>query len=136
MASPTNFDPDFQESQDGPLTDAAIARFRAIQARSRLSLDEIGARIGVSGSFLGNLLRRYTYKGNVTALRTLKHAERIKAVLLDMERAYGIVTGQPEAGIDTQAAQPKMQEALQHHIKAIHALGFAVTLTPLGLPQR
>ncbi len=127
-----NFDAEFQQKFDGPLTDTAIARVQRLRAKSRLSLAEIAAAMGISGPFLSNLLRRAVSRGNVAALGTAKNADRLKAALLDLERRYGLVAAENQQAPLTGAvvASPS-SPSLDALVRAIHGRGFAVTLTPL-----
>jgi hypothetical protein len=138
MAISTTFDPAFQESHNGPLADAAITRLSSVQSASKLTLDQIGAKLGLSGSFLGNLMRGYAYKGRPTAIRT-KHVDRIKTALLDLEAAYGlrpVATNDEPAPNSGPVTDLRPIASLETHVRAIHVLGFAVTLTPLAASPR
>ena len=138
MPPPATFDPTFQKAFNGPLADTAIARITVVQSASKLTIDQIGAKLGLSGSFLGNLMRGYAYKGRPTAVRT-KHADRIKTALAELEATYGIHTAStnvPAPSGEGRIVNSPAPDSLEMHIRAIHDRGFAVTLTPLAASLR
>jgi hypothetical protein len=112
-------------------------RIIAIQEVSKMSIDEIGKKLGLSGSFLGNLMRKYVYKGRQTAVRT-KHVNRIKAALLQLEATYGLrsVPANDKPASDKGHTISQATDSLDMHVRGIHDRGFAVTLTPLAASPR
>lgn len=67
------FDPtNYQKSPNGPLTPETIARLVAIKERSGLAYASLGSKLGISGTFLHNLMNKNANIGT-------QHIERVAA---------------------------------------------------------
>lgn len=75
----TTFDPTkHQQSPNGPLTKQTIQRLVAIKERSGMSYAALGSKLGISGTFLHNLMNKDANIGT-------QHVERIVVAIDGLE---------------------------------------------------
>ncbi|MFZ2981516.1 MAG: helix-turn-helix transcriptional regulator [Sphingobium sp.] len=73
------FDPTkYQQSPNGPLTPQTIERLVAIKERSGMAYAALGGKLGISGTFLHNLMNKSTNIGT-------QHIERIATAIDALE---------------------------------------------------
>jgi hypothetical protein len=88
--SATAFDSSIQDSFNGPLSQTFADQIKALKNASGISYDDVGQAAALSGSFVGNLVRRYAYNGKMTAIRT-QHVGRLLKAVKALEAQHGIV---------------------------------------------
>lgn len=71
MAS--NHSQPFQVSPNGPLSDTAIKRLSAVKSATGMSYAALGAKVGISGTFLYNLMNKGMNVGT-QHIRKIEHA--------------------------------------------------------------
>lgn len=89
-----SFDPTkHQQSPNGPLTKQTIQRLVAIKARSGISYAALGNKLGISGTFLHNLMNKEANIGT-------QHVERVVSAIDGLENPeQARETVQTEAGM-------------------------------------
>ena len=79
------FDPSkFQESPNGPLTAQTLERLAAIKRKSGMAYAALGGKLGISGTFLHNLMNKNANIGT-------QHIERIVAAIDLLENPETVV---------------------------------------------
>jgi hypothetical protein len=74
-----SFDPTkHQRFPNGPLTEHTVHRLVAIKERSGMSYAALGGKLGISGTFLHNLMNKEANIGT-------QHVERVMAAIDDLE---------------------------------------------------
>lgn len=114
----SNFDPQYQNEKNGPLSKPL--RDRISKFRSLYTLAEIGEAFSFSGAFVSQLLNEKT-----PARVDSKHIPRIVKALKEAEARDG-----KRLGLDTGAAETKNtgnENTLDFHLRAIDALGWKIT---------
>lgn len=92
-----NFDPTkYQDSPNGPLTPQTIERLVAIKERRGMAYAALGGKLGISGTFLHNLINKRVNIGT-------QHVERIAKAIEVLEN--------PEKAVDVPGNEAR---TLQH----------------------
>jgi transcriptional regulator with XRE-family HTH domain len=89
---------DFQERPNGPLTSQAINRLKAIKDRTGMSYATLGSRVGLSGTFLYNLMNKGMNVGTQHIRRIAEAVARLEDPTSDLDAA-----SEPSAALLTHA---------------------------------
>lgn len=96
----TGFDPnEYQISPNGPLRPETIKRLVAIKERSGMAYNALGSKLGISGTFLHNIINKGTNIGT-------QHVERVAKAIDHLEN--------PDAIAQAPESQPGMLEHSFH----------------------
>ncbi|MER8923414.1 hypothetical protein [Mesorhizobium sp. M0802] len=118
-----------QTGLDGELDENMKSRLQALRANGRLSLNELGRELQLSGTFLSSLLR-------IGARIRSVHIPRIAAAVERLERQYATQGAPVDTAaplVDAPVSPPAAPEGLSLEALVRHAnsRGFAVTFTPI-----
>ncbi len=108
---------DYQAAPNGPLTPQTIDRIVKIKERSGMAYASLGAKLGISGTFLHNLINKSANIGT-------QHIERIAACIERLEN--------PELEIEVPADPAAM---MQHSFRLRPGLQISIEL-PGDLTER
>lgn len=119
----------YQERLNGPLEASIRARMNRLREQRGFTMDKLGRALGFSGPFISTLLR----EDGPASIRT-KHMTVFHEKLVKLELQEGMIGKTPVLEEDTASLETGKDEAdldgmtLEHHVAAINARGYAVTL--------
>lgn len=123
-----SFDPRYQTSYNGFLTESVRQRLRGIKEKHDLTLAELGKSFGLSGAFMGNLMN------GKKAIRT-KHIDGFMASILLMEAdGYEVTASDLEALAPKEISQAGVylkDASLEDIARRANELGFNVTFSQI-----